>query len=628
MNSNLYDGHVVQTNFYHSCLEDQIHDNLMQMIMCSKNANQLFSSSNLSKTLSTTCTSNHQNQQSTLKIDDVFEGGDEQECFIFPDPSLFDNIISNSMELCKPPPLVSLETYRILKDKEMEEKKYLNIMIEGEDLEDVEEDYIDIQDPYSFKFPHPSLYYNNDRDNRYIPNASFKFESDILDHDYVNSSMENSNYNYQVDHDLGINILFEDNDTMDYDASFKFPDPTIFDAYIDPMVLNSILPSRPPTPPPIPPPVKVIRRNTFNNYRNVNRIPQKLVNNNNNINVNNNINRVHNNKYISVNTTNSGIFDKEKEVAFECSICWDDCYETYSFPYCKHQYCLSCVKSHLTEQVWKTKGANLSCPYPKCVSQTSVHDFQLIVDKNVYDKYMLFAQIRNRTFGDQKVVFCLNCEFPLVVETKEQLEIQCDNDQCKAEMCIECGTFVHPGINCQINKENIYNSMSPEERETIKVFEKEQYKECPQCKTFVFKEDGCECVNCLSCGHQFCYYCLEPHDHNLATHVHGPRYIAPLIDTYRPNREHGRKKRIFKQAMKLVGYTALCIVGAGPVLAAGAVFVLGYSVAYPFIQLRKHLKASKNRSFRKWCQQEIKRREELGLPVSDYIRQASIKKKK
>ena len=45
-------------------------------------------------------------------------------------------------------------------------------------------------------------------------------------------------------------------------------------------------------------------------------------------------------------------------------------------------------------------------------------------------------------------------------------------------------------------------------------------KRCPDCGIAIQKNGGCDWMKCTYCAHEFCWECLAPHDHNLATHKH------------------------------------------------------------------------------------------------------------
>jgi len=48
-------------------------------------------------------------------------------------------------------------------------------------------------------------------------------------------------------------------------------------------------------------------------------------------------------------------------------------------------------------------------------------------------------------------------------------------------------------------------------------------KACPNCGIPIEKNGGCDWMKCRVCAYEFCWECLAPHDHNLATHQHRKR---------------------------------------------------------------------------------------------------------
>ncbi|EFA83816.1 hypothetical protein PPL_02884 [Heterostelium album PN500] len=311
----------------------------------------------------------------------------------------------------------------------------------------------------------------------------------------------------------------------------------------------------------------------------------------------------------------------------ECPICLDTYDVMVEFPVCNHTYCLSCTESHLREQVWRFKGKKLSCPDPKCNhSLLSDEKFNSkFLDKVSHDKLELYKVINNKLFGDKNIIFCLSCFHPLSKPSGTDMTIICDNSECKLELCYECATESHHGMTCEENKKYIFDTLSEDEKKSLKYLEAEQYKACPKCGITTYKEDGCEYVYCLACGHQFCYFCLEPHDHNLSTHVHGPKYVAPKYDNYYNYAYHQR--RGFFQRHYKIKHAATCFaLGVGAVIVGPPVIVVG-AIPYATYRLATHIRkvmkqrklTQKKCNFDNWVLEEKKRREALGLEVSDYI---------
>eukprot|EP01133_Synstelium_polycarpum_P000426 gene426-507_t len=164
-------------------------------------------------------------------------------------------------------------------------------------------------------------------------------------------------------------------------------------------------------------------------------------------------------------TTLSGLGFQILTEPVECAICLEDVTDVYCFGSCRHTYCIDCTKSHIKEEVWKHKGKRLGCPSPSC--HTSLLNKTEVI-------YEMFRAIILKSYGETTIIFCLNCYNPLV--KGDSTTVTCDNSECNAELCFECITFAHPDVTCEKNKQTILESITEEEKQTLKFMAEFQYK--------------------------------------------------------------------------------------------------------------------------------------------------------
>lgn len=127
--------------------------------------------------------------------------------------------------------------------------------------------------------------------------------------------------------------------------------------------------------------------------------------------------------------------------------------------------------------------------------------------------------------------------------------------------CFDCGEDWHQELTCkQASKKLHKKKISSSEKRDAK-WKKKYTKPCPRCGISIQKTAGCEYIQCSGCDYQFCWKCLEPHDHFMTTHKHGHR---------------GRKSRIAKKVA--VG----AAVGLGIAVVAVPALVLS-GIAIPVI---------------------------------------------
>ncbi|KAN0041287.1 hypothetical protein ACTFIV_003824 [Dictyostelium citrinum] len=350
----------------------------------------------------------------------------------------------------------------------------------------------------------------------------------------------------------------------------------------------------------------------------------------------------------------------ECEMLEECPICLNeiDSINVFKFSPCSHRYCVDCVRKYFTDLIFRQ--TEIVCPHPKCDS--IVHDFKIkeVVGLTIFKKFEMYKHLKN--LKSDNIIYCRSCQNPIPYKAVVALNcsisanggtssssssggsgiqsndgatennkngmsvVICDYNGCGTKHCIECLSLEHPDRTCKENQKIIHDALSPEELKTLKYLELNQIKQCPKCGVLCSKADGCEYVMCLTCNYQFCFLCLEVHDHNLANHVHGPKYQEEIITSdnlygnyYNRGYQNGNKHKKLKKICKNI------LIGAGIVIATPiavsvvAVAAIPYGVYYLAKKNEERKKKKKTKKFERWANGEYKRRKEMGVDVSPYI---------
>ena len=68
--------------------------------------------------------------------------------------------------------------------------------------------------------------------------------------------------------------------------------------------------------------------------------------------------------------------------------------------------------------------------------------------------------------------------------------------ECGFETCFKCGDPMHEAA-CQVSGEAGYllHNVNP------------RVSKCPECKTPIYKIDGCNHMTCYRCNHEYCWIC-------------------------------------------------------------------------------------------------------------------------
>jgi hypothetical protein len=95
-----------------------------------------------------------------------------------------------------------------------------------------------------------------------------------------------------------------------------------------------------------------------------------------------------------------------------------------------------------------------------------------------------------------------------------QWYLSLNSPHCAASMCFSCGSVpFHHDLSCVQHMRTQIHGICPE-AETIK-WKLANSKACPNCSTLITRDEGCNKVDCLVCGHQFCWHCLGSFENGL-----------------------------------------------------------------------------------------------------------------
>ena len=69
---------------------------------------------------------------------------------------------------------------------------------------------------------------------------------------------------------------------------------------------------------------------------------------------------------------------------------------------------------------------------------------------------------------------------------------------------MKCRSEFHVNLTCEQYREMM--NLKPEDKEFLNFVRGAHYKQCPSCKFWVSKNEGCDHMTCR-CGYEFCYKC-------------------------------------------------------------------------------------------------------------------------
>ena len=194
--------------------------------------------------------------------------------------------------------------------------------------------------------------------------------------------------------------------------------------------------------------------------------------------------------------------EKDAEIKIEggsCLICFDGVADDDKFAClkCKHTFCHSCWYEYLNEKIGNAKVSKLTCMQHGCKEILNedfiLHDIEeypdLIQKYNRFKKKLDVLENPNKKFCPQP-----NCDG--VAERKDEKEkyVTCDQGH---KFCFVCLKDWHGRKKCQneIDKDFL-------------LWKKDRIvKQCPKCKFWIEKNNGCNHITCAECGYQWCWLC-------------------------------------------------------------------------------------------------------------------------
>ena len=212
-------------------------------------------------------------------------------------------------------------------------------------------------------------------------------------------------------------------------------------------------------------------------------------------------NLIHKSIYINMNY-------KEK-----CLICFEEFEISYENEYyksdCNCKIHPPCFNNYIIEKINSGK-VPINCPYcnKKEINETIVKYYltqfgrEDLIEK--YDNFnMNYFLIQHK--DEASCCPTPGCKYIFIYDKGDD-KFSCP--LCNNEYCLKCKTKYHKGKTCK----EYEKCLSEKEKKNDKLFYKfaigSKYKQCPYCKFWVEKNEGCNHIACR-CGNHFCYNCGE-----------------------------------------------------------------------------------------------------------------------
>lgn len=202
-------------------------------------------------------------------------------------------------------------------------------------------------------------------------------------------------------------------------------------------------------------------------------------------------------------------FNKEDKQAGEeeevpCEICYVNLFEAaVETLECGHIFHKNCLVESFKNNI-STNAFPIRCPSDDCKREASEGDLRVILSREMFDKYQKHTLKAYADEHGDSISWCptANCGYMFFFEKEDEERFECL--ECRKEYCLNCRVEWHKDMTCKEYK--ISSTTSEDDEKFISFVKGKKFKQCPKCKFWVEKNEGCDHMTC-KCKFEFCYKC-------------------------------------------------------------------------------------------------------------------------
>ncbi|CAD8104184.1 unnamed protein product [Paramecium sonneborni] len=192
----------------------------------------------------------------------------------------------------------------------------------------------------------------------------------------------------------------------------------------------------------------------------------------------------------------------------ECQICLEDIqFIELIALYCGHIFHKKCLNEYCQIQI-QSKSVPMRCPWANCKENVMYSDLREVLDMRILNEFqqLTFTAYINNHSDEYSWCPTPDCTYIFIANNSQ---FYCP--VCKKSYCLICKTEFHQGQTCQqYRASNYYGSRNQSkdlaDQQFFNFLQGAKYKQCPQCKFWVEKNQGCDHMTCR-CKFGFCYVC-------------------------------------------------------------------------------------------------------------------------
>lgn len=188
-----------------------------------------------------------------------------------------------------------------------------------------------------------------------------------------------------------------------------------------------------------------------------------------------------------------------------CHICYEFTSENMAKFSCGHQYCKECFTAYIDNAISQRNLRNIRCPHYNCYDrELSAHELEAFISKEQHAK-INDIQTQDWLSKQSNIKHCPtpDCKHAFINESGCQSNKECPG--CHIVYCTQCMSKHPDYLSCDAARDQLTSA----EDKANHQWKAQHSKQCPECHTFIEKNNGCDHMTCSKCRYEFCWKCLQ-----------------------------------------------------------------------------------------------------------------------
>ncbi|NWI62167.1 R144B ligase, partial [Todus mexicanus] len=190
--------------------------------------------------------------------------------------------------------------------------------------------------------------------------------------------------------------------------------------------------------------------------------------------------------------------------------------KTTTLQECNCIFCTACLRQYIQMAIQECCGSPITCPDMLCLKQGTIQEAEIACLVPV-DQLELYKRLKfeREVHLDPQRTWCPAAECQTVChippsESGAPVPVECPS--CRLTFCSSCEEAWHPQRLCQ---ESLTTPVLTKQGALFGTEAEPPIKQCPVCRIYIERNEGCAQMMCKNCKRTFCWYCLQNLDNDI-----------------------------------------------------------------------------------------------------------------